>query len=789
MAEKIFNTRLLLKTDTLENWSKSSLKLKNGEVAIATVAASAGTGLEEPVCMIKIGTAEEKTFAELPWALHAKAADVLTACKTEDGLKAFVNAVIADAGIASNDAMEALAGRVTTAEGKITTLEGTVGNAESGLVKGVADNAAAITTLNGLVGDKKVATQISEAIAALDLANTYEAKGEAAKVQTALDTYKTANDKAVADNKVAIETEAATARAAEKANADAITAIKDGTTIDSFADVETALAGKETAGAAAQALADAKAYADGLADNYDEKGAAATAESNAKAYAKEYADGLAGNYDAAGSASTAEANAKAYTDAEITEWVGTKTVGTQITEAITALDLANTYDAKGAAAAVDGKLTAHVTEAEGKYETKTDASAKLTEAKGYTDTEVAKVQGEVDALELYVGTIPTDATATTVVDYIDAKTANIASDATVKAIGDRVKAIEDDYLKKADKDELAEDIADLNELVGTTKVADQISTAVAAEAEIARAAEKANADDIDALEGRMTTAEGAIATLNGNSSVDGSVDKKIADAFNDFATKVSDDKVVNTYKELIDYAATHGEEFTELVGEVDANTKAIETLNGDSTVTGSVDKKIADAIAAENLGQYATDDELATLAGRVTTAEGEIDTLQSDLDTAELAIDALEEKVGDKAVSEQIADYVEENNILGVLTGEGAPTIAAEIGQMYVDTSVSPKRYYVYEGFHMSDGVTRVEDWRQLAERNDIAGLNNKISELWGAVGEDDYAGTLFERVIALEEDKADSADLAAIATSGNVNDLIQTAGDVLIFDCGTSAV
>ena len=30
---------------------------------------------------------------------------------------------------------------------------------------------------------------------------------------------------------------------------------------------------------------------------------------------------------------------------------------------------------------------------------------------------------------------------------------------------------------------------------------------------------------------------------------------------------------------------------------------------------------------------------------------------------------------------------------------------------------------------------------------------------------------------------------LAAIAKTGNVNDIIQTAGDVLIFDCGTSVV
>ena len=48
--------------------------------------------------------------------------------------------------------------------------------------------------------------------------------------------------------------------------------------------------------------------------NFDEKGAAATAEKNAK----DYADSLAVNYDAAGSAATAEANAKAYVDAALT---------------------------------------------------------------------------------------------------------------------------------------------------------------------------------------------------------------------------------------------------------------------------------------------------------------------------------------------------------------------------------------------------------------------------------------------------------------------------------------
>ena len=72
----------------------------------------------------------------------------------------------------------------------------------------------------------------------------------------------------------------------------------------------------DAAGAATQALADAKADAAEkyqVKGNYETEGAAATAESNAKAYA----DGLAVNYDAAGAAATAQTNANSYTDAEV----------------------------------------------------------------------------------------------------------------------------------------------------------------------------------------------------------------------------------------------------------------------------------------------------------------------------------------------------------------------------------------------------------------------------------------------------------------------------------------
>lgn len=126
---------------------------------------------------------------------------------------------------------------------------------------GAADMANDIATLQGLVGNKAVATQISEAIAA-----------------EGLDKYALAADlNSLADRVKAIED-------AKYQNAEQV-----GSAID------------------------AKIAALDLANTYEAKGAGATAEANAKAYA----DGLAVNYDAAGAAVAAEANAKAYTDSEI----------------------------------------------------------------------------------------------------------------------------------------------------------------------------------------------------------------------------------------------------------------------------------------------------------------------------------------------------------------------------------------------------------------------------------------------------------------------------------------
>lgn len=58
------------------------------------------------------------------------------------------------------------------------------------------------------------------------------------------------------------------------------------------------------------------------------------------------------------------------------------------------------------------------------------------------------------------------------------------------------------------------------------------------------------------------------------------------------------------------------------------------------------------------------------------------------------------------------------------------------------------------------------------------------------ALVEDDIPELDQAKIIGLEQalaDKADDASLAKIAKSGNVNDLVQTGGDYIVFNCGTS--
>ena len=680
MAEmKKFNTRILNKIDTLEAWNSSTLPIKKGEICLATVAASAGNGLEEPVVMMKIGGDEEKPFSELPWSFYAKAADVLEAAKDADKLESFVNGVIAKAGIASDSAMQELSGKVTTAEGKITALEGTVGDAEKGLVKGVADNAAAIATLQGLVGDQDVATRITNAINALS--TVYAAKSL---------------EQTVADHKADTVSHVTTAdkttwNAALQA-ADVTVGGANGTIAVKGADVAvkglgsaafTEASAYEVVGAAAAAEAAAKSYADGLAGNYDAKGSAAAAE----AAAKSYADGLAGNYDAAGAASAAETAAKKYTDDEIKEWVGDATVPAQIE----ALKLSETYDAKGAAAAAEAAAKAHATGLNTAMNTRVEAleaidhdHANAAELAKIADGDVAKWNAAEQNAKDYADGL--DQAMDLRVDALEARfgegegnveaqiAAAVAAEAELREAADAelqkaIDAIEEDYLTSVEEKELQDQIDAIDTVIGdVTSIATYVAGAVDAEAEIARAAEKANADAIKAIKDDYLTS-----TDKGD--LEDAIEAAEESAVDRILGYLAEEQVNESYDTLKEVAAWI-ESDTTASAQLVTRVSDIEKDYLKATDKTELEGKITAAHNAANAAQGEVDAleevvatkaaqaDLNTLAGRVTTAEGEIDTLQTEMDEAQEAILALDELIGDGgSVQTQIAKAIEEENL------------------------------------------------------------------------------------------------------------------------------
>lgn len=342
----------------------------------------------------------------------------------------------------------------------------------------------------------------------------------------------------------------------------------------------------------AATLKSAKDYADSLAGNYDAAGTAETKVQNlangqvktntdaitklngdAKtdgSVAKAVADAQAGletkisaaNAKAAG-AQTAVNNLKTYvgtipkgaTSKDVVSYVNEKTAGVATTASLSALTKrigtaegkitaaeGNITNLSGRADAVEGKVAALVGEDAGKS-ARTIANEELTKqlipegAKESLDTlqeiaawiqkhpdDASAMNAAISALKTKVGTIPKGATSTTIVAYIK----ELVDAEKVRATG------AEGGIKK--------DVSALQAAIGEGgSVADQISTAVAAEAALRDAADKAldgkvataqaaaktaqndvvglktsKADKtaLDAVAGRVTTVEGKVKTLN-----------------------------------------------------------------------------------------------------------------------------------------------------------------------------------------------------------------------------------------------------------------------------------
>lgn len=128
------------------------------------------------------------------------------------------------------------------------------------------------------------------------------------------------------------------------------------------------------------------------------------------------------------------------------------------------------------------------------------------------------------------------------------------------------------------------------------------------------------ADDTAGLRKRIKANEDAIGVLNGTG--EGSVDKAVKDAIDDFASKVTDDGTINTFKELVDWVAKHPEVAQGLTTEINALKTILAGFGTAEGETATVKKYVDDAVAALKIGDYAKAADLTALAERVSTLEG-----------------------------------------------------------------------------------------------------------------------------------------------------------------------
>ena len=390
-------------------------------------------------------------------------------------------------------------------------------------------------------------------------------------------------------------------------------------------------------------------------------------------------------------------------------------------------------DAEGRAAA-DAKSKADTAEANAKAYTDQEV-LKITTGAGYATTKYVDdaVAGEATARdaaiaaarELITAEIDADVKALAdgaVKDNADAIAAmDTAYKAADEGLGTRIKALEDISHDFAGADAALK--ADLEGQIATAK--QEVSGEVT---DLANGAVKANTD--------------AITKLNGNSSVEGSVDKKISDALNDFMSKETADDIVNTYKELIDYAAEHGQEAIDMAAD-------IKELQDSLKAEGETGLAIAEAKQAGLDAQSAVE----TLAGKVyekteVYTKTEADAAFMDATETGNAIDA-------KISALDLANtYQAKGNYQPAGNYKTVQDAVAEVGAADKTLKVSQDANGV---------ITATPVAIQIAE-GQVTGLTDRIDA------------------------KANDADLAAIAKTGNVNDLVQTTGDVLIFNCGSSS-
>ena len=466
---------------------------------------------------------------------------------------------------------------------------------------------------------------------------------------------------------------------------------------------------------------------------------------------------------------TAEINA-------LKDLVGNTAVATQIANAITALDLANTYEAKGSANAVK---TALLGDAATEYNTlgkledavlavKATAESKTTmaevEAKGYATT--GEAQGYANAV---LGTAGDDAEKNTVYGakkYADSL--NTAMDGRVDALetalgeGGSVSTQISTAIGNLDVDEVS---AGTGHIIGAISETDgKISATTRALVEA----------DIPALSIGKTT--GLQAALDGKQATVVWQSDNYDPATNKAITKSDLDAAVAGLAGAVHF-----------IGVKDSLPAT--SNNGDICIVGNKEYV------------YSTSDSTWHELGDET-----IYAVKGAIKDADIAADA---SIAQSKIANLTSDLASKANVsdLGTMAGEAKDDYVTKTDAPgYTDILTKTSASTTYET--KTDATAKLTEAKGYTDSAiqglDVTEVAVGAGEILSAISETDgkiavtkralVAADIPELAISKITDlqtsldaKTNDSSLAAIAKTGNVNDLVQTTGDVLVFDCGGS--
>ncbi|HAU86431.1 MAG TPA: hypothetical protein DCW90_13330 [Lachnospiraceae bacterium] len=294
-------------------------------------------------------------------------------------------------------------------------------------------------------------------------------------------------------------------------------------------------------------------------------------------------------------------------------------------------------------------------------------------------------------------------------------------------------------------------------------------------AEMIEDAKTAATYDDTALTARVAANEKALETLNGEG--EGSVSKAVADGI---ATVVAGaDADFDTLKEVADWIKSD----TTGAAKMQAD---IATLKGGDTVDGSVAKSLKDAKAYTDEKNTAMDTRVDTLEKAIGEGGSVATQITTEIGKLDATVASAEVEAG-KGIKVTVTE--EDGRLTGVtVTGNYAEIYDAKGAAATAETNA--KTY--------ADGLAGNYATAAQGKKADTAVQTVAAGDTNGTIKVDGKNVTVYthpanhtiSEVTGLQDaldEKVKDADLATIAKSGNVNDLVQTAGDYIVINCGSA--